>query len=263
MKVTILGCGGSGGVPLIGDRWGDCDRNNPRNRRRRPSILVEWRGKTILVDTTPDVREQLLDAQVRRIDAVLYTHAHADHVHGIDDLRSAWRLGKALIDVHATAEVLDTLMRRFGYLFVGGGSEDAFYAPVLTPHAIDGAFTAAGLPVTSWVQEHGGPTSLGFRFGPFAYSTDAVELPEAAFDALAGVEVWVVDCLRAGAPHPTHAHLDKTLDWIERVRPRQAWLTHMNHQADYAKLAALCPPGVAPAYDGLAIEIAEAAGNPL
>jgi len=255
MRVTILGCGGSGGVPLVGGRWGECDPADPRNRRRRPSILVEWRDKVVLVDTGPDMREQLLDAGVARLDAVLYTHAHADHVHGIDDLRSLWRRDKALIDVYGSAEVIETLMHRFSYLFEGAGSADAFYRPVLMPHAIEGTFTAAGLPVASWVQAHGGPTSLGFRFGPFAYSTDAVDLPEDAFAALAGIDVWVVDCLRAEPPHPTHAHLDKTLEWIAQVKPRQAWLTHMNHQADYRKLAALCPPGVMPAHDGLVLEI--------
>lgn len=257
MKVTILGCGGSGGVPLIGDHWGVCDPTEPRNRRLRPSILVEWRAKTILVDTTPDLREQLLAARVGAIDAVLYTHAHADHVHGIDDLRSVSRVSKATIDVHAEADVMRSLIERFAYMFPGQGSDDSFYKPILVPHVVDGPFRAAGLPVVPFRQDHGLGASSGFRFGPFAYSTDVVQLPDESFAALEGITTWVVDCLRPGNPHPTHAHLDRTLEWIARVKPARAFLTHLNHQADYATVAKLCPPGVVPAHDGLMIEVAE------
>ncbi|MBM3488098.1 MAG: MBL fold metallo-hydrolase [Alphaproteobacteria bacterium] len=259
MKITILGCGGSGGVPLIGDHWGVCDPNEPRNRRLRPSIVVQWQGKTILVDTTPDLRTQLLAAGIGAIDAVLYTHAHADHVHGIDDLRSVWRVTRSTIDVYAEADVLRSVVERFAYMFPGRGSADSFYAPILVPHVIEGPFRAAGLPIVPFRQDHGLGPSTGFRFGPFAYSTDVVQLPEEAFAALAGITTWVVDCLRPGNPHPTHAHLDRTLAWIERVGPARAFLTHLNHQADYATVAGLCPPGVVPAHDGLVIEVAEAA----
>lgn len=259
MKVTILGCGGSGGVPLIGDVWGACNPANPRNRRRRPSVLVEWRNKSILIDTTPDLRDQLLDARARRIDAILYTHAHADHVHGIDDLRSVVRLmGKGTtIDVYAEPSVIDQLMTRFGYLFVGGAPLDALYRPILVPHRVSGRFSAAGLDVVGFGQDHGIGPSTGFRLGNFAYSTDVVKLPEESFSVLAGVELWVVDCLRIENAHPTHAHLAVTLDWINRVRPKRAILTHMNHQADYDELARALPPGVEAGYDGLTVELGE------
>jgi phosphoribosyl 1,2-cyclic phosphate phosphodiesterase len=259
MKVTVLGCGGSGGVPLIGDVWGACDPANPRNRRRRPSVAVQWDDATALVDTTPDLRDQLLDAGIGRVDAVLYTHTHADHVHGIDDLRSVARnMGRgAVIDAFAEPAVVDQLMARFGYLFVDGAAMDALYRPIIRAHRVSGPFEACGRRIVPFRQEHGIGPSTGFRIGRFAYSTDVVDLPEAAFEALGGIEVWIVDCLRAGEAHPTHAHLAKTLGWIDRVKPKRAVLTHMNHQADYDALARQLPPGVEPGYDGMVLEIAE------
>lgn len=256
MRVTILGCGGSNGVPVVGNNWGACDPENPKNRRRRPSILVEWQGTNILVDTTPDLREQLLMAEIDCVDAVLYTHNHADHVHGIDDLRAISRIMDRQIDVYAESDVLESITSRFTYLFDGGEGENGLYRPIYRPHAVSDAFNVAdGLRVTPYPQDHGFCASTGFRFGPLAYSTDVVELPDEAFAALDGIELWIVDCLRPGSPHPTHAHLEKTLGWIERVGVERAVLTHMNHQTDYAALAALCPAGVEPAYDGMAIEL--------
>lgn len=254
MRVTMLGCGGSGGVPLIGGRWGACDPADPRNRRRRVSLLVEHEGTSILVDTSPDLRAQLLDAEVQRLDAVLWTHAHADHVHGIDDLRAVNRLMRTMIDVHADPGTLACLQRRFAYAF-GPPSEGAgFYKPCLRPHVIDGPFRVGAVDILPFVQDHGFSSTLGFRFGPVAYSTDAVALSEEAFAALAGIEVWIVDCLRY-APHPTHSHVEQTLAWIERVRPKRAILTHMDPDLDYATLAAQLPAGVEPGRDGLAIEV--------
>lgn len=256
MKVTILGCGGSNGVPSAGNNWGDCDPENPRNRRRRPSILVEWEDINILIDTSPDLREQLLNAGVARVDVVLYTHNHADHVHGIDDLRPISRLMKRRIDVFAESDVLQSIVGRFSYLFEGGESENGLYRPILTPHAADGPFETAGAHrIEPFPQDHGICASTGFRLGRFAYSTDVVELPDEAFETLDGVDTWIVDCLRAGPAHPTHAHLEKTLGWIERAGVRRAVLTHMNHQADYDALVALCPAGVEPAYDGMTVAI--------
>ena len=259
MKVTILGCGGSGGVPLIGDYWGACDPSNPKNRRRRPSIAIQWDQSTVLVDTSPDLRDQLLDAKIGRVDAVLYTHTHADHTHGIDDLRSVTRaMGKgSMIEVYAAPMFIEQLLVRFGYLFTEGAAQDALYRPILRPHRIDGPFQAFGRTVVPFLQEHGIGPSTGFRVGGFAYSTDVVDLADDAFAALAGIEVWVVDCLRVGEAHPTHAHLDKTLAWIDRVKPKRAVLTHMNQQTDFDALAKLCPAGVEPGFDGLTLDIPE------
>lgn len=257
MRVTILGCGGSSGVPTIGNRWGTCDPANPRNRRRRPSVLVEEAGTTILVDTTPDVREQLLSAGVSRLDAVVYTHDHADHSHGLDDLREINRLMSAPIPVYGLPETLDGLGRRFPYCFQPLEPDQTFYyRPVLTPHVIHGGETVAlgAMAARSFLQDHGYTRTLGYRFGDFAYSTDVLRLDEAAFAALDGVKVWVVDCVRA-EPHPVHSHLANTLEWIERVKPARAWFTHMNNTMDYATLMGLLPPGIEPAYDGLVIDV--------
>jgi len=255
VRVTILGCGGSGGVPLIGGSWGDCDPANPRNRRLRASILVQQGDTTVVVDTTPDFRQQLLNAEVGRLDAVLYTHGHADHLHGIDDLRQVKYLTGEMVPIHADAGTLAEIRRRFAYVVEEKANESGFYTPLAQPRIIDGRFTVGDLDVVPFEQDHGfSATTLGFRFGPVAYSTDLVGLPEAAFETLAGVELWIVDCLRE-KPHPTHAHLQRTLDWIERVRPRRALLTHMNATLDYDRLLAKCPPGVAPAYDGLVVEV--------
>lgn len=256
MRVTMLGCGPSWGVPRIGGEWGACDPANPRNRRRRVSVLVEESGATLLIDTSPDLREQLLDAQVTRIDAVLFTHAHADHLHGIDDLRSVNWLMRSGIPVFASAQTLAEINVRFGYVFdtVKADRQSLYYKPVLEPHAVDGPFTASGIAVMPFVQDHGFSQTLGFRIGGFAYSTDVVDLDEAAFAALRGVEVWIVDCIRR-KPHVTHAHLEKTLGWIARVKPRRAVLTHMDESLDYDGLRRELPPGAEPGFDGLVIEL--------
>lgn len=256
MRVRILGCGGSGGVPLLGGIWGDCDPDEPKNRRRRASILIEEGPTTILVDTSPDLREQLLDAGTRRLDAVLFTHAHADHLHGIDDLRSMNRLMRAPIPVHADARTLQAIAQRFAYVFSPLEPGVSFYKPTLTPHEIAGKFAVAGIAVVPFEQGHGFTKTLGFRIGDMGYSTDVVDLDETAFDILAGVDLWIVDCLRYD-PHPTHSHLARTLDWIARVKPRRAVLTHMDIPLDYATLRRELPPGVEPGYDGLTIEVNE------
>jgi phosphoribosyl 1,2-cyclic phosphate phosphodiesterase len=256
MRVTMLGCGPSWGVPRIGGEWGRCDPANPKNRRRRVSVLVEEGESVLLIDTSPDLREQLLAAAVRRIDAVLYTHAHADHLHGIDDLRSVNLLMQRAIPVYGSARDLDEIRRRFGYVFdaVKLGRQSAFYKPVLEPHAITGPFTAAGVAVLPFAQDHGFTKTVGLRIGAFAYSTDVVALDEAAFAALAGVDLWIVDCIRRH-PHVTHAHLEKTLQWVARVRPKRAVLTHMDESLDYDTLRRELPAGVEPGYDGLVIEL--------
>ena len=258
MRAIVLGCGPSQGVPTIGNNWGDCDPANPRNHRRRPSIVVEWDGFTILIDTSPDLRAQLIDADITHVDAVLYTHTHADHLHGIDDLRPVQRRMKTIIDAYGVPADMDRIVRRFSYLFQGQPPEDDLYRPILAAHAVDGPFGLAnGREVVPLAQDHGICPSTGFRLGPLAYSTDVLQLPEETFAALDGVEVWIVDCLRVAPEHPTHAHLERTLSWIDRVGPARAVLTHMNHQTDYATLAALLPEGVEPGYDGMVIDIAE------
>jgi phosphoribosyl 1,2-cyclic phosphate phosphodiesterase len=253
MRVTLLGCGASWGVPAIGPDWGSCDPAEPKNRRRRCSVLVESRGARLLIDMSPDLREQLLDAGVGRIDAVLLTHAHADHLHGIDDLRMVSR-ATGPIPLFAATETLTEVERRFGYALRPVQPGRPVYRPALTPHPINGPFTAAGMPVVPFPQDHGHMTTLGFRIGAFGYSTDVTALAEDAFAALAGVQLWIVDCLRQ-TPHPTHSHVAKSLAWIERVGPRRAVLTHMDQSLDYRKLAAELPPGVEPGYDGLCIDL--------
>ncbi len=250
MRVTVLGCGTSGGVPVVGNYWGDCDPENPKNRRRRVSIAVEQGDTRLLVDTSPDLREQCLDAQIDRLDAVLYTHDHADHTHGIDDLRILSYRAKKRIDVYADASTLATLNRRFDYIFV---SQEG-YPAICKGNLIDGPLRVGEIEVTPFEQGHGSITSLGFRFDRIAYSTDLNVLDEAAFEALEGIDVWIVDALRYD-PHPTHAHLDLTLSWIERVKPKRAYLTHMTWDMDYETLKAALPDGVEPAYDGLVIEV--------
>jgi phosphoribosyl 1,2-cyclic phosphate phosphodiesterase len=254
MRVTMLGCGPSFGVPAVGLGWEACDPNDPRNRRRRSSLLIECRGQSVLIDTSPDLREQLLDAQVTRIDAVLMTHAHADHLHGIDDLRGINRVMKTPIPIYADKKTLGEIESRFGYALVPIEPGGFFFKPTLTPHTIDGPFTVAGLPVVPFVQNHGYSKTLGFRIGAFGYSTDVVELDDAAFAALDGIDLWIVDCLRY-EPHPTHSHLAKTLSWIERLKPKRAMLTHMDRPLDYTELAAKLPPGVEPGIDGLVFEL--------
>jgi len=250
----MLGCGASTGVPAIGPDWGRCDPGDRRNRRRRVSVLVEVGGVTILIDTSPDLREQLLDAAVARLDAVLMTHAHADHLHGIDDLRVVNRLMQSAIALYADAQTLAEIGRRFGYVLKPVEEPGRFYKPTLEPHEITGPFEVCGTTIVPFVQDHGFSTTLGVRIGGFAYSTDVTELDDNAFAALAGVELWIVDCLRR-EPHPTHSHLAKTLSWIARIGPRRAVLTHMDQSLDYRELSAELPEGVEPGQDGLAMEL--------
>ncbi|MDC0033702.1 MBL fold metallo-hydrolase [Alphaproteobacteria bacterium] len=256
MKVTLLGCGPSSGVPTIIGDWGVCNPENPKNRRRRPSIVVQQDDFTILVDTSPDLREQLISTGIREIDAVLYTHEHADHVMGIDDLRAIRRHMGRNIDAFASPEVLEALIRRFGYLFSGIQNPDDLYRPILNSHAINGPLSIGPFETIQPIQQdHGICVSLGFRFGSFAYSTDVVDFPDGSLDELKGIDTWIVDCLRDGPSHPTHANLERTLQWIDIVKPSRAILTHMNFQADYVAIAEACPAGVEPGYDGMVIEV--------
>lgn len=257
MRITVLGCGWSSGVPIVGCDCPVCTSGKPRNARRRVSVLIEGEdGTRVLVDTSPDLRAQLLDAGISTLDAVIYTHGHADHVHGLDDLRPInYRMKKA-IPAYGSAETLAGIRERFGYACRPPDPEAPWIRPSLELKEILAGqpFAVGGLEVVAFVQLHGDMPSLGLRFGRFAYSTDVKELPEAAFAALRGIELWIVDC--AGfEPHPTHSHLDETLRWIERAGPKRAVLTHMSHRLDYDQLLAHCPPGVEPAFDGMVLEV--------
>jgi phosphoribosyl 1,2-cyclic phosphate phosphodiesterase len=258
LRFTILGCGSSGGVPRPALGWGDCNPGNPKNRRRRCSILVEKRegaGQTqVLVDTSPDLREQLLDADVKNLDAVLYTHEHADHTHGIDDLRGIFLRNRKRVDVYMDEPTSHIMHKRFDYCFESPpGSE---YPPIVNEHRL-----AAGAPVTiagdggtitalPILQDHGDISSLGFRFGNVAYSTDLRDLSAASAAALAGLDVWIVDALRY-KPHPSHFSLADTLSWIEQLKPARAILTNLHSDLDYDRLCMELPKHVTPAFDGL------------
>lgn len=260
MKVTVLGCGSSGGVPVLGCECNVCISSNPRNMRSRASVLLHAGGKQLLIDTSPDLRTQCLRHRITQVDAILYTHAHADHLHGIDDVRSLNYHRNGAIDIHADANTMEEITRRFSYIFTPRKTNYGWYKPALTPQTIllnegIGRFQVAGGPeITAFEQQHGDIRTLGFRLDNFAYSTDVNRLPESAFSALQGVEVWIVDCLRRD-PSPTHAHLDLALEWIRRIKPRRAILTHMSHEFDYEALRAALPEGVEPAYDGMCVEL--------
>jgi phosphoribosyl 1,2-cyclic phosphate phosphodiesterase len=268
LKFTILGCGSSGGVPRPALGWGACDPTNPKNRRRRTSLLVERRsgqGVTrVLVDTSPDLREQLLDAEVDWLDGVLYSHEHADHTHGIDDLRALFMKQRQRIDVYLDESTAKMMHTRFGYCFESPpGSE---YPPIVKERRITagepitvagqgGAITA--LPV---LQSHGDIPSLGFRFGNLGYSCDLSGLPAASAVAFANLEVWIVDALRY-RPHPSHFSLADALSWIERLKPRRAILTDLHADLDYAVLRAELPPNVEPAFDGMTFSLENSGQN--
>lgn len=259
MRIVILGSGGSSGTPALDVGWGRCDPSNPRNRRTRPAILVEEGETRLLVDTPPDLREQLLASKVRTLTAVLYTHAHADHLHGLDDLRSINRNIGAPLPTYGDAKTLEDLRCRFAYATQPLPERArGFYKPTLALNPLtDGARLRFGpVAVTAFTQDHGFSTTLGFRFGQAAYTTDVVELSEEAFSILNGIDTWIIGTPVAGA-HPTHCHVDKALDWIARVRPRRAVLSHLGNDLDYAALAAALPAGVEPAYDGMVLTVRE------
>ncbi len=268
LEVRILGCGSSGGVPRLGGEngegyWGACDPQNPKNRRTRCSLLVRQKSQSgetaVLVDTSPDMRQQLLDARVSRLDGVLISHGHADQLHGMDDLRVLVLHNRTKIDVWTDQRAMKDVMQKFGYCFVQPEGSD--YPPILNAHEIAEPFAPFAIPgpggdlmVRTFGLRHGRIRALGFRFGGLAYTPDTDALDEAAFAALEGLDCWIVDALRH-TPHPSHAHLERSLEWIAKVRPKRAILTNMHVDMDYESLKRDLPPGVEPAYDGQTITL--------
>lgn len=260
LKVTILGCGSSGGVPRVAQGWGKCDPTEPRNRRRRCSILVEKSGPAgdtrVLIDTSPDLREQLIDANVKHLDAVVFTHEHADHTHGIDDLRPIFIANRHRVPVYAESRTMELLQARFGYCFsTPAGSE---YPPILTGHLFDireplviagagGRLELLPIPV-----DHGSIPCLGFRMGSIAYMPDVSAIPDESLPMLEGLGCWIIDALR-DTPHPSHFSLSEALSWVERMRPNRAVLTNLHTDLDYGRLMCETPTHVVPAFDGMVI----------
>jgi phosphoribosyl 1,2-cyclic phosphate phosphodiesterase len=256
LRFTILGCGTSSGVPRIGNDWGQCDPTNPRNRRTRASILIESESTRLLVDTSPDMREQLLAADISHLDAVLWTHDHADHCHGIDDLRQIYHVRCSPVPGYARASTLRLLQSRFAYAFEGKNGYPAIVQPIILPDVL----TIGDISIHCVDQPHGNIFSTGFRFEQagksIGYSTDFHACTDAMISLFKGVDIWIVDALRE-APHPTHAHLATTLSAIEAVRPGKAYLTHMDQSMDYNRLRLSLPDGVEPAHDGLSAIVGE------
>jgi phosphoribosyl 1,2-cyclic phosphate phosphodiesterase len=262
LTATILGCGSSAGVPRPALGWGACDPANPRNRRRRCSLLVERTGPNgrtrVLVDMSPDLREQLLGADVDWVDGVLITHEHADHTHGIDDLRSLFVHRRRRLDIYLDEPTAKVIFHRFSYCFVTPPGSD--YPPIANEHRV-----TPGKPITidgdggpivalPFTQNHGDVESLGYRFNGLAYSSDLVGLPDESLGSLSSLDLWIVDALRY-RPHPSHFSVDDALRWIERLRPRRAVLTNLHADLDYGELKAKLPPHIEPAYDGMRLQV--------
>jgi phosphoribosyl 1,2-cyclic phosphate phosphodiesterase len=263
ITATIMGCGSSGGVPRVGGSWGACDPADPRNRRRRCSLLIEGRiGNSdptrIVIDTGCDLREQLLDAEVDRLDAVLYTHQHADHTHGIDDLRVLALNNRRRVEVYFTREAGEHIVQSFAYCFTAPPGSG--YPPILNQNLIAAGeeFVISGpggeIEVLPFAQQHGEITSLGFRIGGFAYSCDLSGIPAESIPAVSGLDIWVLDALRP-TPHPSHLSLPEALQLVEQRQPRHAILTNLHIDLDYARTDTATPENVRPAFDGLVVDV--------
>ncbi|MBY0264724.1 MAG: MBL fold metallo-hydrolase [Holosporales bacterium] len=255
MRIRVLGCGDSGGIPRLGNDWGRCDPKNPKNNRTRMSVAIESEGERWLIDTSPDLKHQLLRESIDQVDGLFFTHSHADHVLGLDELRVLYFLHKKSLPVYGDPQTLRVLRSMFGYLFQEGALEGpAIYPQFLMPHEVTSPFQWQGMPIIPFSQNHGYSQSLGYRFPAWAYSTDVVTLDDTAFSVLQGLKVWFVDCIGYD-PKPSHSHLDQTLDWIDRLKPERAILIHMSKFLDYEELSSKLPPRVEPAYDGMVVEI--------
>lgn len=261
LTLTILGCGSSAGVPRPALGWGACDPNNPKNRRRRCSLLVEQtsgHGTTrIVIDTSPDLREQLIDTNVDHIDAVFLTHEHADQTHGMDDLRSVVIHMRKRIPVYFNQSTAKDIMARFSYCFISPEGSD--YPPILTRHSIEAGHsqTIGGkggeVTMTAFLVQHGNIPALGYRIGNAAYTPDLNDIPPESFGALENLDLWIVDGLRYTG-HPSHFSINDALSWIERFKPKRAVITNMTADVDYEVIRQSLPSGVVPAYDGMRIE---------
>ena len=254
MKIRVLGCGGSFGSPLAWKRNGNIDINNKKNFRTRSSILISFKSTYILIDTSPDLRQQLYNAKCTNIDAVLYTHSHADHVHGIDDLRAfCWQRKNNLpLPIYSDQYTIDQITDRFDYAF-----ENKYgpAVPSLAANTIDiGNNTIQGVNIEAIKQVHGKGFTLGYRFENFAYSTDVNHLPDESLKRLENLDLWIVDCVRY-EPHYSHSHFEQTISWIQKLKPKKAILTHMGHWLDYNELKNKCPNNVEPGIDGMVIKI--------
>jgi phosphoribosyl 1,2-cyclic phosphate phosphodiesterase len=258
LKVTILGCGNSAGVPAIGNYWGACDPNEPRNRRTRPSIAVQTDKTTIIVDTGNDFKEQMNREDIRHIDAVLYTHAHGDHTAGTDDLRVLRIRSKKFVDIYADKPTMDDLRLRFDYIFT---EKAPVYPQIVEPHLIEPSqfgkpMTIGDITLVPFEQEHGTCKSLGYRFGNLAYSTDMVTLDDAAIDALRGIDTWIADAAAYKMEkNMVHITLKQLMDLNDNhVKAKKVWLTHLPPSMDYRTLLKELPPGYEPAFDGMVLE---------
>ncbi|MBS7791448.1 MBL fold metallo-hydrolase [Roseococcus sp. SDR] len=261
MRVTLLGTGPSQGVPAVGGpdgagQWGECDPTEPRNRRMRTSALVQSAdGRALLVDAGPDVRTQLLGARVTRLDALLVTHAHADHIAGLDEMRAINRSMGAVLPLHASATTLAELKARFAYAFLA--PTGFFYRPVLDGQVVapGGPVALGGIACELLDMDHGATRSLGLRIGRFAYTTDVIRMPAESLAKLHGLDTWVVSCMQPGDQNPVHAGLDQVLAWRDEIRPRRTVLTHLGDRMDYARISARLPKGVELGFDGLTLDV--------
>lgn len=262
MRVIVLGSGSSGGVPLVGGAdgegfWGDCDPHEPKNRRKRASVLIEVDGIRLLIDTGPDLRQQLLDNRITTVDAILYTHNHADHLHGIDEVRSLNYHGQQAIPAYTDAYYVEKISETFPYIFLNPATAHNFYKPAIDFHTITPPtpFAINGATVQPFYQDHGFVRSIGYRIGNFAYSTDVKAFPAESEPYLYGLDLWVVAAVQRGKPHNTHAHLELVLEWVDKYRPRRTVLTHMNNTMDYQTLLRELPAHILPGYDGMVMEV--------
>jgi phosphoribosyl 1,2-cyclic phosphate phosphodiesterase len=262
VKLTILGCGSSAGVPRIGGDWGACDPSNSKNRRRRCSVLLERTSgdgiTRVLVDTSPDMREQMLDAKVPALDGVWYTHEHADHTHGIDELRAFYLLQRKRIPIWADHMTASMLQARFAYCFASPVGSD--YPPIVSlteikaGHQVETIGAGGAVSATPFIVHHGNIDALGYRIGDVAYTPDLNAVPDRSLQYLENLDVWVVDALRR-TPHPSHFSLRETLVWIERMKPKRAVLTNLHIDLDYETLCQELPPHIRPAFDGMIVDI--------